>query len=307
MIGLLLFPNTLFKQHDIIKDFEKDDIKFDIIIYEHPKFFTEYSYHKLKLIFHRSTMKSYYADLDKKFNVKYIEFDANINKELKKYDKIYMYDPVDFSIQKEMKKYDTIILDSKLFILTNSELDEYIEESKGKYFNATFYKWVRQKKDILMNGKKPIGGAWSFDVENRLPFPKDYKEKPIKFYENSYIKEAKSYVEKHFKNNIGETYMYLPINHTAAELWFKKFLKERLQKFGPYEDAIAKDTVIGYHSCISALLNIGLLNPNDIINSAIEYKNKVQIQSLEGFIRQIISWREYVRMLYIKEHEKFNK
>ena len=99
MYGLLLLPNTLFENHEIIKEFEKNNNKFEIIIYEHPKFFTEYSYHKLKLIFHRATMKSYQHIMDKKFNVKYVDFDSNINKELKKYDKGYMYDPIDFSRQ----------------------------------------------------------------------------------------------------------------------------------------------------------------------------------------------------------------
>lgn len=313
MYVLLLLPNTLFESHDIIKQFEDSDEKYEIIIYENPKFFTEYSYHKLKLIFHRATMKSYYNYIQKSYkkaNIKYVEFDTNIKPAISKYEKIYMYDPIDFSIEKTMKKIcgkKLNILESKLFILTNAEIDEYLDNSKGTYFNATFYKWIRQKKDILMNGKKPIGGSWSFDVENRLQFPKSYKEKPIKFYDNLYIKEAKLYVEKHFKNNIGETSMYLPINHSDAKIWLKKFIKERLLKFGPYEDAIDKDVVIGFHSGISALLNIGLLNPSDVIESALKYKNKVPIQSLEGFIRQIISWREYVRMLYIKEHTKFIK
>lgn len=312
MIGLLLLPNTLFAEHELLDEFKKENKKCEIIIYEHPKFFTEFNYHKLKLIFHRATMKSYYNFLNKKFNVKYIEFDENIKSKLSSYSEIYMYDPIDHSILKKMKtKFKTKlhILESKLFILTNSELDEYIESTKTKntYFNATFYKWIRTKKDILMSGKKPIGGSWSFDVENRLKFPDSYEEKPVKFYENLYIKEAKQYVEKHFKDNIGETEMYLPINHSDANRWFKKFLKDRLKKFGPYEDAINPDVVIGFHSGISALLNIGLLDVNYVIESALKYKSKVPIQSLEGFIRQIISWREYVRMLYIKEHDKFIK
>lgn len=312
MQGLLILPNTLFEIHNIIQQINDNNDKCDIIIYEHPKFFTEFSYHKLKLIFHRSTMKSYYDYIKKKYKntVKYIDFNTDIDSILSKYKHIYMYDPVDFSIEHTMKKTygnNLTILETKLFILTNDEIDEYLHYSKNVYFNATFYKWIRQKKDILMNGKKPIGGSWSYDVDNRLKFPESYKEKPIKFYENSYIIEAKKYIEKYFKNNIGETGMYLPINHDDSKKLLKKFIKDRLSNFGPYEDAIDKNVVIGYHSGISALLNIGLLDPSDVISSALEYKDRVSIQSLEGFIRQIISWREYVRMLYIKEHSKFIK
>ena len=187
-------------------------------------------------------------------------------------------------------------------------MDEYINSLNNpkKYFNATFYKWARIKKDILMNGKNPIGGKWSFDTENRLPFDKKYKEKDIDFLDNDYIKDATKYVDKNFPDNYGSINIFVPIDHKSAEKYYDKFLKERLNNFGAYEDAISSAVMIGYHSSISALLNIGLLNPIDVINKAVKRKS-VKIQSIEGFIRQILSWREYVRMLYIKEHDKFNK
>jgi deoxyribodipyrimidine photolyase-related protein len=301
MKTLLILPNQLFKKHDI--DFN------EIILYEHPKFFTEYNYHKSKLVFHRATMKKYYDDMKKKYNIKYVEYDDKLT--LK--NELIIYDPTDFDILKEIKsickksKIELTILDTKLFILNLEEIDEYINDTNKPYFNATFYKWVRTKKDILVNNGEPYGGKWSYDILNRLPFKQSYTEKNIKFINNSYIKEASKYVERNFKDNVGEINIFLPIDHSGAQLWFNKFLKERLKNFGPYEDAISSEVILGYHSGISALLNIGLLDVNDVIDKALHLKGKIKTESLEAFIRQIISWREYVRMLYLKEHTKFNK
>jgi deoxyribodipyrimidine photolyase-related protein len=305
MKTLLLLPNQLFNIN-IIKELEFNNI----ILYEHPKFFEKYNYHKSKLVFHRATMSAYCDNLkQKKFKVTYIEYHEkfDINND------IIMFDPVDFDISNEIKKYtkkhklNLETLDSPLFIFTKSELNEYIKTTNKPYFNATFYKWARITKNILMNGKNPIGGKWSFDTENRLPFEKSYKEKEIKFINNSYIKSATNYVETHFPDNPGNINIFLPITHLEAKKYYDVFLKERLQNFGSYEDAISSDVIIGYHSSISALLNIGLLEPLDIIEKAVSKKSTIKIQSIEGFIRQILSWREYVRFLYINEHNKFNK
>jgi len=305
MKTLLLLPNQLFKNHDI--DFDQ------IILYEHPKFFNSYNYHKAKLIFHRATMQSYYDYMKniKKYNIKYVEFDDKLTTT----NQVIIYDPTDYDILKEFKTTfkNLTIIDTKLFILTQKDMKDYISSTNKPYFNATFYKWVRINKNILMqnnNNKlsnKPVGNKWSFDVSNRLPFPSSYKEKEIKFVDNKYIKEANKYIDKNFSDNIGEPNIFLPIDHIGAQKWYKKFLDERLNNFGPYEDAISSEVILGYHSGISALLNIGLLDPNDIVEDAISRKSDVKIESLEGFIRQIISWREYVRLLYIYEHKKFTK
>jgi len=305
MKTLLLLPNQLF-DNKILKTLEFNNI----ILYEHPKFFTEYNYHKSKLVFHRATMQHYYDSMKNNYTIKYLEF----NDKLLINNDIILFDPTDHDISNEIKKYakkhklNIEVYDSPLFIFTLHELENYINSNKSKnYFNATFYKWARSEKNILMNGKNPIGGKWSFDTENRLKFPKDYKEKPIKFIKNNYIEKATKYIEKNFANNYGEINIFVPINHKDAEKYFDKFLKEKLKHFGAYEDAISSEVMIGYHSGISALLNIGLLNPMNVIEKACSKKNTVKIQNIEGFVRQILSWREYVRMLYIYEHKKFNK
>jgi len=305
MKTLLLLPNQLFHLN-IIKTLEFNNI----ILYEHPKFFSEYTYHKSKLVFHRSSMKNYYDLIKNYYTIKYLEFN---DKFIIKND-IILFDPTDFDVYSEIEKYakkhklNLEVHESQLFIFTLNDLENYNNLNKSKnYFNATFYKWARIKKNILMNGKNPIGGKWSFDTENRLPFPKDYEENEIKFIENKYIKEATKYVERNFPDNYGEINIFVPINHKDAEKYYDKFLKEKLKHFGAYEDAISSEVMIGYHSAISALLNIGLLNPLNVIEKACSKKNTIKIQNIEGFVRQILSWREYVRMLYIYEHKKFIK
>jgi deoxyribodipyrimidine photolyase-related protein len=297
---LLLLPNQLFKKHEINIE--------NLYIWTHSKFFTDLDYHKNKLVLHYATI---YAYIDK-FKAKMID---NLN-ELKNKKKIIIYDPTDFEIKSEIEKFckknkiQLEILQSKLFLLTTDELEEYNKKKNKTYFNHSFYIWIRNKTGILMKDGKPLGGSFSYDTENRLPFKSNYKEGKIKKYSNKYIKKAIKTVEEYYPNNPGEICPIIPVTHSDAQKHFKKFLKEKLDDFGPYEDAFRKDVEVGFHANISALLNIGLLDVKEVIKSTLDYysKNKkVKIQSVEGFLRQILSWREYVRMLYLYEHEKFNK
>ena len=304
MSALILLPNQLFESHDIIQTK-------NVFLWLHPKFFTHQKFHKNKLVFHYATIMAYQKKMSKKYSVKIIE-DLSIAKKL---DKIIIYDPTDFEIESEIKRFckknkiELEILDSKLFILNHTDLEEYKKTTKKPYFNHTFYLWIRNKTQILMNGNKPVGGSYSYDRENRLPFKSNYKEGKIKLFSNIYIKNAIKIVEKKYPKNPGEITPFIPITHREALLHFNKFLKERLKDFGSYEDAFREDVQIGFHSNISALLNVGLLDVRKVIELTLNYykKHKSPIQSVEGFLRQIISWREYVRMLYICEHDKFNK
>jgi deoxyribodipyrimidine photolyase-related protein len=305
--ALLLLPNQLFKNHKLI---DTDNI----FIYLHPKFFTDFNYHKYKLVFHYATIDAYIDEQSKNYNIKKIDENVDNYNFLKSLNKLYIYDPTDITIMKEIISFckknniELVILDTQLFIFTRQELDEYMLSTKKPYFNSTFYKWARHKKDILILNNKPVGGVYSFDVENRLKFPDKYEEERIKLYDNKYIKSAINQVNKKYSKNPGEITSYLPVTRKESYIYFKKFLKNKLKNFGPYEDAIDKDVMIGYHSCCSALINIGLLDPNDLIKLTLDYyKNhkSIKIQSVEAYIRQLISWREFVRLLYIKEYDAF--
>ncbi len=202
-MDILVLPTQLFEDNILINK------ESNVYIYEHPVYFTQYNYHKLKFIMHRATMKYYMDYLKKTYKCKvtYVEY----NKELKiKNKKLCLYDPVDFSVMENLKKYaktnkiDLIIKDTPAFLCKMQDLTDYLDEG-GKFLQTSFYIWQRKRLNILVTKDgKPVGGSWTYDKDNRLPFPKDYNKDP-KFKPNNskYIKEAQKYIEKNFNDNPG--------------------------------------------------------------------------------------------------------
>jgi deoxyribodipyrimidine photolyase-related protein len=303
---LLILPNQLFENNKLITKASH------VYLYEHPIFFTKYKYHKLKLILHRSTMKNYKDYIKEKYkcNVTYIEYHEEFNIKCKK---LNMYDPVDHSIIKNLKEYskdnnfELFVHDTPLFVTPLKEFNTYLADG-GTYHQTTFYIWQRKRLNILINKDlKPIGGKWTYDTKNRLPFPKDFNETNIpRVNNNKYVIEATKYVNKHFSGNYGSDEYYLPTDFTASKIHFKKFIKHKLKCFGPYQDAVDENVIFGCHSIISPLLNIGLLTPKYVIDLVLKYYKKynIKLESIEGYIRQIIGWREIVRMTYMFKHNE---
>lgn len=312
--AVLIFPNSLFQDNHIINQYSTNS---NIYIIEHPVYYTLYKYHKLKLILHRSTCKAYADYISAKYNitVKYVDYDkyaANIKKICKTHNKLIYYDPTDHIIENEFSKYsnEKIIYDSPLFLLTNDDILTYSKINGNKnYTHATFYKWMRNKFNILVSKSgQPVGNSWSFDDENRNSWPNTklvgiYK---FKYNNDKYVTEAINYTNKKFATNPGSTNFYLPTNHKTTKAYFKNFLTQRLSNFGPYQDAVDSDIQVGYHSLISPLLNIGLITPSDIVKMTLDHmsKNKTPIASVEGFIRQVIGWREFIRLMYVVNYNK---
>jgi len=319
---IIILCNQLY-ENPIIIDNNNDFI----ILYEHPLYFTKFTYHKMKLVMHRATTKYYYDYLKNNYNNKiiYLEYKDNINKTIKKIKKnndisdIKIYNPIDHTIINEFIKIskkinvNLDIINNSGFICTIEEYNEYIQTNKNKniYIHNSFYIWCRKKFNLLMKNNKPIGNKWSFDNENRLKFPNDYKENIndiINLDKNKYIEEAKEYVNKNFKNNHGSDNYYLPIDFENAKKHLKIFLSKRLNNFGPYEDAVSENIIFGNHSVLSPLINIGLITPNYILDVIIKYikKNNIKIQSVEGYIRQLF-WREFCVLVYLNKNIELEK
>ncbi len=278
----LILPNQLFEAKYLNK-------QYDIIIWECPHYFKDYNYNKKKLILHRASMRCYYDTLKSNgFKVSYYEF----NKELDATLEYTLFNPLNKPDILKLPRHYTII-DTPNLLLSKELIQEYRKKTNKFFFNA-FYMWSKKKLGIIPDIK-------SQDKFNRLK-PKN-KLKINQPYEdisttsiNKYIKEAKEYILKHFKNNPGNIDNFIfPITHKDASKWLDHFIKHKFKQFGPYQDFIDKDNNHLYHSLLSALINIGLLNPIDIINKL--PRKGIPLNSYEGFIRQLF-WREYQYYCY---------
>ena len=208
-----------------------------------------------------------------------------------------------------------------MFINTESDLKYFFRRDKKKYHQTTFYKDQRKKYSILINADgKPTGGKWTFDIENRKKYPLKKVPPQVKFPDSDeYYEEAKLYVNKYFSDHYGtlsENPIY-PTSFESTKDWLHQFFEHRFFEFGDYEDAILKHNSILNHSVLTPMLNVGLILPKEIIDECLNYVkiNNIPINSSEGFIRQIIGWREFIRGIYIikggeertKNYWKFDK
>jgi len=301
-MNFIILPTQLYYDIDIDKNYK-------IYLLEEPRYFTDFRFHKLKLAFHRATMKKYYDYLlSKDYKVKYIEFHLIHKQFYKDLKEITLYDPYDTIFLKKLNK--CIILPNRQFLLSDEEINNL---KKDKYQHDSFYKYMRIKHNILVTkDNKPIGGQWSFDKENRVKLPKDIEIPDLpKLSKNEYMIEATNYIEKNFKDNYGDINYLYPIDHNSSINWLNNFLKKRLKYFGKYEDAVSTLHNFVFHSVLSPMMNIGLLRDTTVVEISYEYymKNKstISIESFEGFIRQIIGWRQYVYLLYKLEGDKMRK
>ncbi|MFY0608300.1 MAG: cryptochrome/photolyase family protein [Cyclobacteriaceae bacterium] len=308
----LVFPHQLFADTPLLENGHT------IYIIEEFLFFNQYKFHKKKLAFHRSSMKQYQKKLADYQDVRYIDaidplsdvrnlLDDLAHKGVKE---IHYTDVTDnwlsSRIQEKTREHGlkTVVYPSPLFLNTHEELEPFFRSDKTKFYHTTFYIDQRKKFKILIGeDDKPIGEKWTFDQENRKKYPKKKTPPAIQYPDsNQYFEEAKEYVETHFGNcpgGLGSTPLY-PTSKDEADCWFEDFLKTRLSEFGTYEDAIVKEENILHHSVLTPMLNVGLISPEYIVQRTLDFgaQEHVPINSLEGFLRQIIGWREFIRGVY---------
>lgn len=307
----LIFPHQLFSKSPLLEN------DYPIYLVEEYLFFKHYAFHKQKIAFHRATMKCY-EDRLKKDNqsVVYIDSENNLsdirlliehlnNEGVTEY---HVIDPVDNWLEKHLKSSldgnKLVTYNNPLFINTPDDLKHFFKPNKQNFFQTVFYKQQRKKRHILLDDNQdPKGGKWTFDTENRKKYPKDKTPPSIHYPDASeYWNEAVNYTETHFKNNPGELTKerLYPITPEESKDWLQQFLEYRFYDFGAYEDAIVKQEIILNHSVLTPMLNVGLIAPNDIIEAAISFAEQehIPINSLEGFVRQILGWREFMRGMY---------
>jgi len=310
----IIFPHQLFKDSPLL------EINAHFYIVEEHLFFKQYPFHKQKIAFHRATMKRYadYLREEKKLEVFYIEAITDLADirilipELKRkgVENINYIDPTDNWLQKRLinscRKYGikTVQHQSPLFLNSKEDLAVFFRKDKKKFHQSTFYTEQRKKRNILMESDgKPTGGKWTFDTENRKKYPAKKIPPSIQFPATDlYYIEAKAYAKEHFSNHLGSLteYPLYPTSFETTKNWLNQFFEQRFLEFGTYEDAIVAENSILNHSVLTPMLNVGLITPNEVVHECLVFakENKIPINSTEGFIRQIIGWREFIRGIY---------
>lgn len=279
---LCVLPNQLFDKKYLPKEVTK------VVLWEHPDFFTKYNFNKKKLLLHRASMRWYYNYLKSHYqSVHYITFNQSFP--FKNY---LFFDPIN-TIQGFTN--DSNMIESPNFFLNKDEYDIIYKNKKSKKISFTryFYPRCKQKFDFLTN-------VASTDKNNRNAF--DTKLSFVKqpsFKSNKYVSKAKVYVNRYFKDNLGDTDNFnFPINFQQTRTWFKHFVEHNLKNFGSYQDAFNTDHDNLFHSILSSSMNIGLIHPNEIIEELRNVSKSVPLNSLEAFVRQLC-WREFQRYCYI--------
>jgi len=174
-----------------------------------------------------------------------------------------------------------------------------------------FYRLMRKTHNILLDKDgNPEGGQWNFDQDNRKPYPKSGPgiiETPILFEPDAITQEVLQFVQSHYPEHPGSLeHFHWPVTRDDALEALQYFVDYRLRNFGVYQDAMWTDTPYGWHSILSSSLNLKLLNPREVTSAVLDAwkKYSLDLSTVEGFIRQILGWREFIRGMYYLDMPK---
>jgi deoxyribodipyrimidine photolyase-related protein len=301
----LIFPHQLFESHPVLIQAKRVLLVSESLILGGDAEWPLVP-HAKKLLLHKASMAAY----SEKYKLEIIDDFFEID--LTRVEEIVICRLVDDVLEHRLRKY----CEQNGIILTELETPGFVTPSnwgkdffKGpkKPFMKTFYEAQRKRMGILVDDQmNPVGGRWSFDDENRKKFPtkEDPPEEPSVMQsedEKEVIRKSAVSLTDQGVKVFGdyEDFIY-PITHASAHRWLDEFLQKRFSLFGIYEDALTYRSKFLYHSLLTPMLNTGLLTPQEVVDRALEIgqKNKLDINSLEGFIRQVIGWREYMALMY---------
>ena len=283
---------------------------------------TDYaSHHIQKVVGFFSAMQAFYSEL-KANNHQVIYIYLNDENNLQSFDKNmqnlisehnfthFEYQlPDEYRVDSDLKKLckaisiSSSVVDSEHFFTTRAELGNFFE-GKKTFLLESFYRMLRKKHSVLMDGDKPLNGKWNYDSENRKKLPKNHKATPPLVFNND-VSEILNEIKKTDIKTIGtidgKNFLW-PINRKQSLELLDFFLAECLHLFGSYQDAMSPNEWSLYHARISFSMNIKMISPQEVIEKATQEWEKrpseIEFNQLEGFVRQIIGWREYMRGIY---------
>lgn len=313
----LVFGSQLFEPKILLPH-----LKGPVVLIEHTELCSYYPFHKHKIAYFLSAMRHYRKELEA-LQIKTHYLDIAASQKFKNYIEalhhlvnthkwthLHCFEIEDKFMEQAILSFckdlglQVTFHPSPNFLTSRQEFKSYLERVK-KPFMKTFYEGQRKRLNILLepNGT-PVGGAWSFDTQNRKSWPKNKIAPQIPRYQPDTIdQQVFTVTNSLFKNHPGSLDdFWIPTTRAGANLWLKDFIDNRLAEFGPFEDAFGQNIgEVLNHSVLTPFLNTGLINPQDVVDLALKKaksSRQISIASIEGFIRQVIGWREFVRGVY---------
>jgi len=307
----LVLPHQLFEEHlhhspDTHFVFLEDDL-----------LFRHFRFHQQKLVLHRAAMTIFARRVkDAGFSVHYVETSAQSTSQERLSalllecgaTVVTYYDVVDDWLDRRLTRtladagVESEVLETPQFLTPRDVVGAYFASHNWRM--QTFYEWQRKRLGIMVESDgSPEGGKWSFDTENRKKLPKKITLPGLPLFDRSpEVEDAIAWVQAEFPDNPGNAESFnWPVTHQQAFDTLEVFLTERFELFGPYEDSIAEGQTYLFHSALSSSMNTGLLSPAQVVDLSLDFAGRhgTPIASVEGFIRQVIGWREYMRASYV--------
>ncbi|MEO6789431.1 MAG: cryptochrome/photolyase family protein [Ornithinibacter sp.] len=311
----LVYPHQLFESHLTASPGTRFVLVEDDLLFRHQIF------HAQKLVLHRASMRLFAARLrGAGFEVDVLETSAVHSSgarlaalvEQLRPDEVRLHDPVDDWLLRDARSAlrdggvtlaAEHVQETPAFLTTRPELSQWFDGHRARM--QTFYQWQRTRLDVLVEGSdrtRPVGGRWSFDTENRKKLPRGHDVPPrARTAPLPEVTEAIQWVGEEFPDAPGLASVFdWPVTHEQARDALAEFTSQRLAQFGPYEDAVSTRHPVVFHAALSPAINAGLLDPRDVLAAVLERAEEgdVDLASLEGFVRQLIGWREYMRATY---------
>jgi len=275
-----------------------------IVLVESQRMLTTRRWHKQRLLFLLSSARHFAKELtDAGWNVTYLKSATTIDglREIKqKYpdSEVLCATPNSFELKKSLTDFGATFVANDFF-LTSADLFSIWASGQKTFTMENFYRAQRKRLAILMDGTEPVGGAWNFDADNRLPPPKVHDwGAPRYFVFDEIDQQVISELPENAWGKIdGKTW---GTSRTEALAQMAHFFENHFKEFGPYEDSMPGESWSAHHSLLSPYLNNGLLLASEVVAAALARfaEGDIPISSCEGFIRQIIGWREYINGMY---------
>ena len=272
--------------------------------------------HKARIALFFSAMRHFADDIKSKaYPLEYIKTNVALVETLRVYlrtqgaTELMAVEPGDYRVQQEIEQMcqaEKIVctwLEDTHFYCTKKEFATWADQKKELRLEF-FYRMMRKKHNVLMEGDEPLGGRWNFDDENRKPYSKKGPgliPPPLFIEPDEITQKVIQEVQEKFTDHPGELDDFVwPVTRKDALLALDDFLQNRLIHFGEYQDAMWTQTPFGWHSLISAALNLKLISPQELVDKvvAVGLLQKIDLSTIEGYVRQVIGWREFIRGMY---------